>query len=130
MKKFIVLSIVLLMLAGFVITSSACEIDIKPGSDPNSINLKSKGVVPVAVLTTSCLDATTVDPDTVLFAGASPVRWTIEDVDGDGDMDLLFHFKTQELDLDENSTEATLTGSTYDGDPIQGTDTVNIVPKK
>jgi hypothetical protein len=27
-------------------------IDIKPVSDPNSINLKSKGVVPVAVLTT------------------------------------------------------------------------------
>ena len=104
-------------------------IDIKPGSDPNSINLKSKGVVPVAVLTTGDFDASTVDPDTVLFAGAAPLRWTMEDVDGDGDLDLLFHFKTQELDLDENSTEATLTGDTADGNPIQGTDTVNIVPK-
>ncbi len=25
-------------------------IDIKPGSDPNSINLNSKGVIPVAIL--------------------------------------------------------------------------------
>jgi hypothetical protein len=103
-------------------------VDIKPGSDPNSINLNSRGVVPVAVLTTDDFDASTVDPVTVLFAGASPLRWAMEDVDGDGDMDLLFHFKTQELGLDENSTEAILTGSTFGGQPIQGTDTVNIVP--
>ena len=105
------------------------NIDIKPGSDPNSINLKSKGVVPVAVLTTDGFDASTVDPTTVEFAGTSPVRWVMCDMDGDGDMDILFHFKTQELDLDENSTEATLTGNTYCGLPIEGTDTVKIVPK-
>lgn len=106
------------------------EIDIKPGSDPNSINLNSKGVVPVVVISTDNFDANDVDPTTVEFAGASPVRWAMEDVDGDGDMDLLFHFKTQELNLEENSTEATLTGETYGGNPIEGTDTVNIVPKK
>jgi hypothetical protein len=105
------------------------EIDIKPGSDPNSINLKSKGLIPVAILTTPDFDASTVDPTTVEFAGAPPVRSTLEDVDGDGDVDMLFHFKTQELeDLDENSTEATL----YSYDPLNrliGTDSVNIVPK-
>ena len=106
------------------------EIDIKPGSYPNSINLNSKGVVPVAVLTTDDFDPYDVDPGTILFAGASPVRWTMEDVDGDSDTDLLFHFKTQELDLNEDSTDATLTGETLDGTPIEGTDTVNIVPKK
>ena len=105
------------------------EIDIKPGSDPNSINLKSKGVVPVAVLTADDFDASTVDPSTVEFAGASPVRWTMEDVDGDGDLDLILHFKTQELGLTEDSTDSTLTGKTYDGELLWGTDTVNIVPK-
>jgi hypothetical protein len=105
------------------------QIDIKPGSDPNSINPNSKGVVPVAVLTTDDFDASTVDPDTVLFAGAMPLRWAVEDVDGDGDVDLLFHFKTQELDLDDNSPEATLSGESLDGVQIEGTDTVNIVPK-
>lgn len=104
------------------------EIDIKPGSYPNSINLKSKGVVPVAVLTTGDFDASTVDPDTVEFAGAEPVRWALEDVDDDSDLDLLLHFKTQDLDLTEDSTEATLTGETLDGVQIEGTDTVNIVP--
>jgi len=105
------------------------NIDIKPGSDPNSINLKSKGVVPVAVLTAEDFDASTIDPATVEFAGASPVRSTLEDVGGDDNLDMLFHFKTQDLDLDEDSTEATLTGTTHDGQLIQGTDTVNIVPK-
>lgn len=106
------------------------DIDIKPGSDPNSINLGSKGVVPVAILTTTDFDATTVDPTTVIFAGASPVRWTEEDVDEDADIDLLFHFKTQELALDGDSTEAALTGATTGGDPIVGSDSVRIVPPK
>jgi hypothetical protein len=104
------------------------EIDIKPGSDPNSINLGSKGMVPVAVLTTNDFDASTVDPDTVVFADAEPVRSVLEDVDGDGDIDLLFHFKVQELNLDASSTEATLTGETFDETQIEGMDTVNIVP--
>jgi uncharacterized repeat protein (TIGR01451 family) len=106
------------------------DIDIKPGSYPNSINLGSKGVVPVAILMTEDFDVSTVDPSTVEFAGAAPIRWTMEDVDGDGDMDLLFHFKTQELDLTKDSTEAILTGETYLGMPIEGIDTVKIVPSK
>lgn len=105
------------------------DIDIKPGSYPNSINLGSRGVVPVAVLSSGDFDATDVEAESVVFAGASPVRWTVEDVDGDGDDDLLLKFGTQDLDLDEDSTEATLTGETADGVPIEGTDTVNIVPK-
>jgi len=105
-------------------------VDIKPGSDPNSINLGAKGVVPVAILTTADFDATTVDPDTVVFAGADPLRWTQEDVDEDGDTDLLFHFKTQELALDGDSTVAFLTGETMGDDAITGVDSVRIVPPK
>ncbi len=105
-------------------------IDIKPGDSQNNINLKSKGVVPVAVLTTDAFNAATVDPATVLFAEAAPVRSTLEDVDGDGDADMLFHFRTQELNLDQDSTEATLTGQTTEEVAIQGTDEVRIVPAK
>jgi hypothetical protein len=54
----------------------------------------------------------------------------MEDVDSDGDMDMLLHFNTQDLNLDENSTEARLTGMTDDGIEIVGTDSVNIVPKR
>lgn len=111
--------------------SKVVEIDIKPGGNPNNINLRSKGVVPVAVLTTESFDAGDVDPETVEFAGAEPVRWRLCDVNDDGYDDLLFHFKTQELqDLDENSTEATLTGTTFGGEDIELTDEVRIVPQK
>jgi alkaline phosphatase len=105
------------------------SIDIKPGSDLNSINLKSKGVVPVAILTTEDFDTSTVDPSTVVFASATPVRWTMEDVDTDGDLDMLFFFKTQELELSDGNTKAFLVGATTDGTPILGEDTVNTVPK-
>ena len=111
-------------------TDEQVEIDIKPCSYPNSINLKSKGVVPVAVLRTEDFDAETVNPTTVEFAGASPLRWKMCDVDNDGDEDILFHFKTQELALDDSSTEATLTGQTTGGSDISGTDDVRIVSSK
>jgi len=109
-----------------LIIGQSVLIDIKPGSYPNSINLKSKGVVPVAVLSTGDFDASTVDPNTVKFADASPAKWSLEDVSGDGRLDLVLHFKTQDLSL-TGATEATLTGFTYDDIPIEGTDTVNIV---
>jgi hypothetical protein len=116
---------------GFVATPirKSVSIDIKPGSEPNSINLKSKGVVPVAILTTEDFDASTVDPTTVRFADAPPVKRTMEDVDFDGDLDMLLHFSTQELNLDANSIESTLTGMTDDEIEIVGKDSVNIVPK-
>ena len=99
-------------------------IDIKYGSDPNSINLKSNGVVPVTVFNTE-----TLDPSTVTFAGTTPIRYTREDKDGDGTADWVFHFKTQELDLYSGSTGTILTGESTDGEPFEGIDTVNIVPK-
>ena len=114
----------------FVLSYIEVQLNIKPGSYPNSINLKSKGKVPVAILATSDFDAKDVDPVTCDFAGAPPLRWTSKDVDNDGDHDILFHFKIQELvDLTKDSTEATLKGETYEGIPIIGSDSVNIVPK-
>ncbi len=107
------------------------EIDIKPGSDPNSINPRSKGVIPVAILTTEGFDATTVEPLSVEFGpdGASEFhgRGHINDVDGDGDDDLVLHFRTQETGIVAGDTEACLAGETTSGDPIKGCDTIRTV---
>jgi hypothetical protein len=112
----------------FLVAPAASEviiIDIKPGSEQNNINLKSKGVVPVAVLTTDDFDAGTVDPATVEFAGAAPVRWKLADVDDDGDDDMMLHFRTQELGLDQDSTEATLTAQLMGQMTAQSTEQVS-----
>ncbi len=107
------------------------EIDIKPGSFPNSINPDSKGVIPVAILTTDTFDASIVEPITVGFGpdDALPVHWALEDVDGDGDLDFIFHFKVQDTGISEGDTEATLNGFTTGGIDIIGTDSVRTVPK-
>ena len=58
--------------------ATGVTVDIKPGTFPNSINLGSNGVVPVAILSTDTFDATTVDPRSVTLAGAKASRQGFE----------------------------------------------------
>jgi hypothetical protein len=104
-------------------------IDIKPGSFPNSINLRSKGNVPVAILSNRTFDATTVDRSTVVFAGAPPlpIGGTPEDVNGDGLLDVVLHFSIQRLNLQPGDTKACLTGKTVSGQDFKGWDSIHIV---
>jgi hypothetical protein len=105
------------------------EIDIKPGSYPNSINTKSKGVIPVALLGGEDLDVATVNTSTLEFGpwGASPVHVAMEDVNSDGFMDLISHYLTQETGIAPGDTEACLTGKFMDDKTFQGCDSVRTV---
>jgi len=109
----------------------AVSIDIKPGTDPNSINPRSQGMIRVAILTTPTFDATTVDPTTVKFGRtgteAAPAHWALEDVDGDADLDLVLHFRTQDAGIQCGDTSASLTGQTTGGQAISGFDGVKTV---
>jgi hypothetical protein len=106
-------------------------IDIKPGSSPNSINPRSNGNISVAVLTTNSFDAGSVDVNTVRFGRtgqeAAPLRSSLEDVDGDGDSDLVLHFDTQQTGILCGDSSARLTGRTFDGEPIEGSDSISTV---
>lgn len=102
-------------------------IDIKPGSFPNSINLKNKGVITVAILGSEVLDVTQIDYSTVCFAGdCTEAHGTVhfEDVNGDGFLDAVLHFETQETNIAPSDTEACLTGDLLNGSPFQGCDSV------
>lgn len=112
------------------------QVDIKPGSDPNSINVKSHGVLPVAILTTGAFDATSVDPETValvvevVVGGESnrSIRSRAEDVDADGDTDLMLFFRTECLQaLSPEVTNLGLVGATWDGTPVFGSDAARII---
>jgi hypothetical protein len=103
-------------------------VDVKPGGNPNAINPKSKGLIAVAILTTDIFDAQTVDNTTVAFgpAGATVGEHSIgiEDVDADGDLDLLLHFQNQETGIVCGDTRVWLSGQTFDGTRIVGLDRV------
>jgi hypothetical protein len=120
---------------GVAAESTPVTIDIKPGEFPNSINLGSSGVVPVAILSTPQFDATTVDPTSVELAGAkvrlkgkgSPMA-SLQDVNKDGRMDLVVHVSTEALELTGIDVQAFLEGRTFGGAPVIGTDSIRVVP--
>jgi hypothetical protein len=115
--------------------STPVTIDIKPGASPNSINLGSSGVVPVAILSTEAFDATTVDPTSVTLAGSrvkvkgkgTPMA-SLQDVNGDGRRDLVVHVSTSALELTGTDVQAFLEGRTFGGVPIIGVDSIRVVP--
>lgn len=111
--------------------ATVVPVDVKPGSRTNSVNPRSRGGIPVAILTYDGFDATSVDPLSVSFgpAGASEMhgRGHIEDVDGDGTSDLVLHFRTQETGIQCGDSEAILTGVTFAGDAIHGSDAIRTV---
>lgn len=127
------------------------EVDIKPTSCPNPLNVKSKGVLPVAILGAADFDITTLDPATIQLEGVAPLRWDWEDVatpfDGDKDdcddcteegpdgfLDLTLKFNKQEIiaalgDIkDGDCLTLTLQGQ-QNGTPIVGEDVVVILKK-
>jgi len=113
-------------------------IDVKPGSYPNSINLGSHGVIPVAILSTSAFDASIVDADTVTLGGVdvavrgkgNRLMARMEDVNGDGLLDLMIQIETENLVVDTEAGIVVLSGYTDGGIEIWGTDTIVIVPDK
>ncbi|MFC1570038.1 hypothetical protein ACFL4L_07365 [bacterium] len=113
------------------------DIDIKPGSTPNSINCRNGNmIITVAILTSDDFDATVVDHTTVTFEGASEMHVNkksgelsrhTEDVDGDGDTDLVFHFRFSDTGIECGDEEAILTGLTFEGQKIEGSDHIRTV---
>jgi hypothetical protein len=113
------------------------NIDIKPGSSPNTVSLGANGVIPVAILSSVDFDALTVDVATVQLEGKAGVRvkgngaalTEQRDVNGDGLVDLVVKIETENLEPgDLQDGQADVTGQTTGGLSFIGTDLVIIVP--
>ncbi len=110
------------------------NVDIKPGDDANHINLRSRGKLPVAILSTAAFDASTINPFTITVAGApvtlkpngTPMS-SLEDINGDGLLDLVVHVSTTALQPNFDN-ECLLEGTTFAGQNFFGTDTIAVVP--
>ncbi len=113
------------------------SIDIKPGSYPNSINLGSSGVVPVAILSSPTFDATQVNPATVTLGGArvkligkgGKYACSTQDVNGDELPDLVCHVVTGLFLIEPGATMAELVAETFNGTRVRGEDSIRIVPE-
>lgn len=120
-------------------TTLIVDIDIKPDSDVNPINLRANGLLPVCVFSSQTFDATRIDPAACVLAGA-PVAVRAkhieymahaEDIDGDGLADMMLHFETQQLDPDQLQDDyAVLVGSTFEGDDFLGLDEITLVGRR
>jgi hypothetical protein len=102
----------------------SAEIDIRPGTGSNPFNPKSNGVISVAILTTSQLNATEVNASTVRFGAAgteaASVHTVLKDVDRDGDLDMVVHVRSQETLIPCGAGSAVLKGLTLSGEAFRG----------
>lgn len=106
-------------------------IDVKPGSDPSSVNLTG-GEVPAAILGSDQFDATTVDWTTVTWqwkcvkwtddpcSPVSAIKGSTKDVNLDGFDDTVVHFQASQLQVALDTCTSggqdqtvTLTGEAY-----------------
>ncbi|MBC8555536.1 MAG: hypothetical protein H8D23_38470 [Candidatus Brocadiales bacterium] len=126
------------------------DLDIKPGTCPNPLNIKSKGVLPVAILGTSDFDVNTIDVSSITLNGVEPIRSAYENVAGptnscectetssaDGIEDLVLKFDTQAIvatlgDVEDGAKiTLTLGGSLLEeaGTEIEGSDCILILDR-
>lgn len=120
------------------------DIDIKPTSCPNPLNVNSGGVVSVAILGSADFDVSDVDAATVTLAGVPALRWNTEDAaspvanrtdpcdcttaGADGYTDLVLKFDKKDLVaavgdvVNGEVIHLTLEGDLNDGSAIEGTD--------
>jgi hypothetical protein len=118
-------------LGAFELVVPMIAIDIKPESFPNSVNPYNRGVIPVAILGGDTFHVADVDVTTLAFGpGGAPIAHLnghLQDVNHDGIMDLMTHFRTQETGIVCGDESVTLTGETLDGQPFEGTDSIQTV---
>jgi hypothetical protein len=124
------------------------SLDIKPRSCPNSVNPKSKGKLPAAILGTPGFDVHDIDISTLLLEGIAPIRSDFEHVAAplsnpdpcectkagpDGHVDLTLTFETQDIisalgtNASRETRTLTLTGFLLGGTPFEANDCIRIV---
>ncbi len=130
----------------------AVDIDIKPRSCPNPLNVSRKGVLPVAILGSEDLDVATIDVTSIRLAGVASIRSSYEDVAAplsdkddececttegpDGYIDLTLKFEAQEMVnaigevVDGDVLALILTANLLDGTAIEGKDCIVVLSKE
>ena len=113
------------------------NISVKPGKNEVApINPKSRGRVPVALLSSEEFDPSEVDVNSLTF-GHEGSEESLEkcnkpsaDINKDGKKDLICHFDNQMAEFRKGDLEGVLKGSMKDGTIIEGRGLLKVVPEK
>lgn len=116
--------------------SMSVGIDIKPGSDPNCLNVNGHGKIPVAILGDEFFDVLDIDAAGLEFGGLAVATkkkqgpmCNPEYVNGDAYLDLVCHFDDNAENWSPGGDEqASLEGTLNDGRPFSGADDICLVP--
>ncbi len=124
-----------LVITGVSPSTQQISIDIKPGSrELAPINPKSKGKIPVALLSGNGFSAMDVKPASLTFgstgneASLSKCNSAGEDVNGDGLLDLVCHFENQAAAFKASDLEGVVRGSTKSGAAFEGRGYLKVLP--
>jgi len=126
------------VVVGLIPTTIPVGLDIKARSYPNIVNTKAKGLMPVAILGSNTFDVRTINITKLFFGPAltrpahdltSPHTYKdhLQDVNGDGFIDLVVHFDQTSTGLKTADTQACLSGETLDAIPIKGCDSITVI---
>lgn len=103
------------------------RVDIAPGDDVSAVNLRSNGVISVALLGSSALDIRTIDKGTIRFGpgrAVAPNGIRVEDVNKDKWPDLVGQFSIEESGVVCADTASFVVGKTNSGQTVVGADRI------
>lgn len=112
--------------------ATTIAIDIKPTKKlTNEINPSGKGLIPVVIWSNDGFDALQVNTASLRFGPAQALishsNGHITDVDKDGDVDLLVHFRLPKSGITCSDDVLYLRGVTHSGERFVGEDSINTV---
>ena len=125
-----------LLISGVAPSMLRIEVEIKPGTHGEAapINPKSKGNIPVALLSSSEFNPAEVDRQSLRFGArgeeSSLLRCNKDatDMNADGKPDLVCHFDTETAAFKFGDIEGIVSGSLRDGRGFEGRGALKIVP--
>ncbi|MEZ6134573.1 MAG: Ig-like domain-containing protein [Pirellulaceae bacterium] len=119
-----------------VVETTVVQIDIKPNDSRNAINVRSRGKVEVAILSSVLFDAQSVDVGSLRFGrvgdedslsrnpSSGEPRYDLIDLNGDGLLDLVVRFELELTGFNVGDTKGVLNGRTIAGAAFQGEDRI------
>src|SRR5512139_3106209 len=126
-----------LVITGVTPPVQQINIEIKPGNDDLApINPRSKGKIPVALLSSSKFDALNVDVSSLTFGATGDEKsfshcgQSGEDVNGDGRLDLVCHFENQVAGFEKGDLEGIIRGKMKWGTRIEGRAFLKVLAEK